>query len=91
MMNADTAQDLVLATGISTSVEQFLALAFTHVGLDWQDHVEVDERFLRPADAAALVGNSSRAAATIGWRARTDIAALARLMVDADMATLEAH
>jgi len=86
MMHAETAQDLVLATGVSTSVGGFLEHAFAHVGLDWEEHVEVDERFLRPADAAALVGNASCAAAAIGWRATTGVAALARLMVDADMA-----
>ena len=91
MMNAETPQDLVLATGVSTSVGDFLAHAFAHVGLDWQDHVEVDERFLRPADAAALVGNASRAAVAIGWRAQTDVGALARLMVDADLAALRAN
>ncbi|PTS89860.1 GDP-mannose 4,6-dehydratase, partial [Sphingomonas sp. HMWF008] len=65
--------------------------AFAHVGLDWRAHVEVDERFLRPADAAALVGNASRAADAIGWHAQTDVAALARLMVDADLAAIRAN
>lgn len=85
MMSADVPRDLILATGISTSVGQFLDHAFSHAGLDWRDHVEVDGKFLRPADAVALIGDPARAQAEIGWTARTDVAALARLMVDADL------
>lgn len=88
MMMADTAQDLVLATGVSTSVGQFLDYAFAHAGLDWHDHVERDPRFLRPADAAALVGDARRAGAAIGWRPKTDAATLARIMVDADLTAM---
>ena len=80
--------DFVIATGRLTSLEQFLDYAFSHAGLNWRDHVEVDPRFVRPSEPHKLVGDPSRAEAILGWKAKTTVPALARLMVDADMAQL---
>lgn len=89
MLQADQPRDYVLATGVGFTVREFLETAFQHAGLDWQDHLRFDERYLRPTEVDALVGDPARAAADLGWRATVDGMALARLMVDADIAALE--
>ncbi|GAA0306449.1 GDP-mannose 4,6-dehydratase [Sphingomonas oligophenolica] len=88
MLQVDAPEDLVIATGTSTTVRQFLEYAFGCVNLDWREHVACDERFLRPADAKLLVGDPARAKATIGWEAQTGAAELAEIMVRADIAAL---
>ncbi|MEE4213088.1 MAG: GDP-mannose 4,6-dehydratase [Parvularcula sp.] len=84
MLQAETAQDLVICTGEATSLEQFLDIAFRHACLNWRDHVETDPRFVRPSEPARLVGDPSGAEAAIGWRAETKAADVARLLVDVD-------
>ena len=81
--------DYVLATGVSHSIRDLLQLAFAHVGLDWRNHVQVDQRFLRPADATALLGDSSKARRVLGWQPSLDFAGLVRLMVDTDINRLK--
>jgi len=88
-LQADQPDDYVLATGAGVSVRDFLTTAFSHAGLDWHDHVRFDERYLRPAEVDALVGDPAKAAAELGWKATVDAHQLARLMVDADIAILE--
>jgi GDPmannose 4,6-dehydratase len=85
VLQADSPMDIVLATGVSTSVERFLEYAYSHVGLVWEDHVEVDAKFVRLADARALVGNPDTAKRVLGWSARVTAPELARIMVDADI------
>lgn len=80
--------DYVLATGTSHTVREFAQVAFKHVGLDWQQHVELDKRFVRPADAASLLGDASKADRILGWKAKTHMHELVRLMVDHDMKLL---
>lgn len=89
ILQADEPSDYVLATGTGTTVRDFLATAFSHVGLDWEEHVRFDERYLRPAEVDALQGDPTRADTELGWRATVDPHQLARLMVDADIAALE--
>lgn len=89
ILQADEPNDFVLATGRLTSLEEFLEYAFSHAGLEWRDHVEIDPRFVRPSEPHKLVGNPGRAEALLGWKAKTTAPALARLMVDADMANLK--
>lgn len=89
VLQADEPSDYVLATGTGTSVRDFLETAFAHAGLDWQQHVRFDERYLRPAEVDALQGDPTRAANELGWRTTVDPHHLARLMVDADIAALE--
>ncbi|WGL52062.1 GDP-mannose 4,6-dehydratase [Nocardioides sp. BP30] len=90
MLQQDEPADFVLATGVGSTVRDFCELAFSHVGLDWRDHVVTDPRFVRPAEVPELVGDASHAASELGWKATTSVGELARLMVDADLAALGA-
>jgi len=89
MLQADEPDDFVLATGEGRTVREFLEVAFAHAGLDWRQHVRFDERYLRPAEVDALVGDASKARETLGWAPTVHATDLARLMVDADVAELE--
>ncbi len=90
MLQHDKPDDYVLATGEAHTIGEFLDAAFEHAGLDWRRHVTFDERFTRPVENEALVGDSSRARRQLGWEPRTRLRALAALMVDADLAQLAA-
>ena len=90
LLQQESPVDIVLATGLSTSVEGFLEYAYSHVGLDWRDHVDVDAKFIRPADGQALVGNPEIANRLLGWSARVTAPDLARIMVDADIVSARA-
>jgi GDPmannose 4,6-dehydratase len=85
MLQQDAPDDLVLATGVSHTIRDLLDTAFTHVGLNWQDHVRIDERFNRPADACQLLGNPARAEKVLGWERSIDFRQLVQLMVDSDL------
>ena len=85
MLQQESPDDLVLATGVSHTIRDLLDTAFTHVGLNWQDHVTIDERFNRPADACQLLGNPARAEAALGWTRSIDFRQLVQLMVDSDL------
>jgi GDPmannose 4,6-dehydratase len=85
MLQQDTPGDYVVATGQTHSVRQLCELAFGHVGLDWAEHVVVDERFLRPAEVDLLVGDATKARAELGWEQTVDFPALVAMMVDADV------
>ncbi len=89
MLQQDEPDDYVICTGETHSVRTLCELAFEHVGLDYRDHVVVDERFIRPAEVDLLVGDSSKAAAAFGWHPKTSFVELVRLMVDADLALLQ--
>ncbi|MGG7508909.1 GDP-mannose 4,6-dehydratase [Plantibacter sp. YIM 135249] len=89
MLQADTPDDYVLATGTGITVRDFLETAFSHAGLNWQDHVKFDERYLRPTEVDALIGDPSKAKNELGWVPTIDGRGLAKLMVDADRAALE--
>ncbi len=88
MLQAERPDDYVLATGIGLTVRDFLDEAFSHVGLDWQRHVRFDERYLRPTEVDALVGDPTKAHAALGWKPTVDGRDLARIMVDADVEAL---
>ena len=88
MLQHDEPVDLVLATGVGTTVREFCELAFGHVGLDWHDYVICDQRYERPTEVDALIGDPSRARSVLGWKPETDVATLARLMVDADISIM---
>lgn len=89
MMQADEPDDFVLATGGDYTVRDFLEAAFTHAGLDWREHVRFDDRYLRPTEVDALVGDATKADVVLGWRPRVQTPELARIMVDADIAAFE--
>jgi GDPmannose 4,6-dehydratase len=88
MLQQDRADDYVIATGESHSVRELVDVAFGHVGLDWQKHVRLDPKFLRPAEVDLLVGDPSKARKTLGWRPEVDFVGLVKMMVDADVARL---
>ncbi len=89
MLQADEPEDFVVATGTGVSVREFVEAAFAHVGLDWREHVRFDERYLRPTEVDALIGDPSKARSRLGWEASVDPARLAQIMVEADIAALE--
>jgi len=88
MLQQDEPTDYVVATGTSYSVRDFLQFAFEHADLEWQKHVKFDDRYLRPAEVDSLIGDPSKAARDLGWKARVLPPELARIMVDADSAAL---
>lgn len=85
MLQQETPGDFVIATGVSHSVQDLVQTAFSHVGLEWQEYVRTDPRFLRPAEVDHLIGDSSRARAELGWQPTVDFKALVTMMVDADL------
>jgi GDPmannose 4,6-dehydratase len=89
MLQADEPDDYVLATGVPCTVREFLQIAFDHAGLDWEKHVRFDDRYLRPTEVDALIGDASKAEHVLGWKARVHASELARIMVAADTAALE--
>jgi GDPmannose 4,6-dehydratase len=88
MLQQDAADDFVIATGESHSVRELVEVAFAHAGLDWQKHVRLDPRYLRPAEVDHLIGDSSKAQRILGWRPEVDFKGLVTMMVDADVARL---
>jgi GDPmannose 4,6-dehydratase len=91
MLQQDTPDDYVVATGRTTSVRDFCKLAFSSVGLNMEDHVTVDERYLRPAEVDVLLGNPAKAKARLGWEAETSLEQLVAEMVEADLERLKRH
>ncbi len=89
MLQQDEAEDFVVSTGRTHSVRELLEVAFGHLGLNPSDYVEVDERFIRPADVDQLVGDSTKARQKLGWEPTVTFEGLVRMMVDHDMALLE--
>jgi GDPmannose 4,6-dehydratase len=91
MLQADHPEDLVIGTGTSLSVKDFVKEAFEHVDLDWEKYVRFDEKYLRPTEVDTLVADASKAERTIDWKASVQPKALAAIMVDHDIAALEGH
>ncbi len=83
--------DYVLATGVGASVREFADTAFAALGLNWRDHVQVDQNYLRPAEVEVLVGDASYAKAALGWAPQTLWKDLAHLMAEADWKQVEDH
>jgi GDPmannose 4,6-dehydratase len=85
MLQQERPDDYVIATGESISVREFLELVFGRLGLDWQAHVRIDPRYFRPAEVDHLEGDASKSRRLLGWQPKTDVRALAAIMVDADL------
>ena len=85
MLQQDQPGDYVVATGETHSVREFCELAFAHAGLNYQDHVTFDERFMRPAEVDLLVGDPTRASQVLGWKRDVDFPGLVQMMVEADL------
>ena len=92
MLQQEQSDDYVIATGETHSVQEFLDEAFRYAGMDWQDYVAFDPRYVRPAEVDLLVGDASKAKRMLGWEPRTQFRELVQLMVDADIeAVTQAH
>jgi len=88
MLQQDRPDDYVIATGKTHSVRQLCNEAFSHLGLNWQDHVVVDPAFIRPADVDQLVGDASKARQVLGWKPAVEFPELIAMMVESDLALL---
>lgn len=88
MLQADEPDDFVLATGTAYTVRDFVEAAFECAGLDWERHVRFDERYLRPTEVDALIGDASKAMAKLRWKALMHTPELARVMVQADLSAI---
>ena len=88
MLQHDKPMDYVLATGHAATIREFLAQAFEHLGLNWEEFVEFDAKYLRPTEVDSLIGDSSLAHHELGWKARTRSSDLAKIMVEADVEAL---
>jgi GDPmannose 4,6-dehydratase len=85
MLQKPESSDYVVATGIGATVRDFAEAAFSHVGMEWREYVEIDSKYQRPTEVEALIGDASKAKLELGWQAQTDWKGLAKLMVDHDM------
>lgn len=86
MLQKPESSDYVVATGVGATVRDFARISFAHAGLDWEKYVEVDEKYQRPTEVDALIGDPSKAKKELNWTAKTHWESLAKLMVDADLA-----
>jgi len=89
MMQVDKADDFVVATGETHTIQELCEEAFNYVGLNWKDHVTIDKRFVRPTETGPLVGDASKAKKILGWTPKTNFKELVRIMVDAHLARLK--
>ena len=85
MLQQDKADDFVVASGETHSVRKFLEIAFSHVGLNYEDYVVIDPEFIRPAEVELLLGNPAKAKQKLGWQPKVSFEQLVTMMVDADM------
>jgi len=89
MLQQETADDYVVATGQTTTVRDMCRIAFDHVGLKMDDHLIIDPAFYRPAEVEVLLGNPEKARRVLGWKAETDLDTMIREMVEADLVRLK--
>ncbi|HEX8451762.1 MAG TPA: GDP-mannose 4,6-dehydratase [Longimicrobium sp.] len=88
MLQQEEPRDYVVATGETYSVQDLVSTAFEHAGLDWREHVVLDERFVRPAEVDLLIGSPAKAKAEMGWEPEVGFRQLVTMMVDADLERL---
>ena len=89
MLQLDEPEDFVIATGRCCTVEDWLVAAFASLGMSWREHVEIDERYIRPVEVNELRGDVGKALAKLAWHASTDMGGLCKLMVEADLRLAE--
>ena len=85
MLQKEQSSDYVVATGVGATVRDFANAAFSRAGLNWQNHIEVDQKYIRPTEVDALIGDPSKVESELNWKAKTHWKELAELMVDADI------
>jgi len=88
MLQQPKSSDFVVATGLGATVKDFAEKAFSHAGLEWEKYVEIDQKYARPTEVDALIGDPSKAKRELGWSATTHWQDLAKLMVDADLESI---
>ena len=88
MLQQPKSGDFVVATGVGATVKDFAEKAFTHAGLEWEKYVEIDQKYARPTEVDALIGDPSKAKSELGWSAKTHWQDLAKLMIDADLESI---
>jgi GDPmannose 4,6-dehydratase len=88
MMQQEKPDNFVIASGKSHSIREFVDIAFSHIGLDWQEYVEVDKSFFRPAEIYDLVGDYRKAERVLGWKPKTSFEDLVKIMVDNEIKKL---
>jgi GDPmannose 4,6-dehydratase len=91
MLQQDIPSDFVIATGVRATVRDFCRESFAHLGMNYEDHVVVDENYFRPTEVDALIGDPRKAKEILGWEARTTWKELATLMVDADRSLINSQ
>ena len=89
MLQQDKAEDFVVGTGENHSVQEYVEMAFAHVGLDWQEYVKQDEAFMRPAEVDTLLANPEKAKKVLGWEPKVSFAELVKMMVDSELELLK--
>ncbi len=89
MLQQETPEDYVIATGETNTVQRMVEIAFARAGLDWEKYVVVDPKFYRPAEVHLLQGDSSKARRQLGWKPEVDFSGLIEMMVDADIERVE--
>ncbi|KHL92657.1 GDP-D-mannose dehydratase [Paenibacillus sp. IHB B 3415] len=85
MLQQDKADDFVISTGETHTIEELVEIAFSHVGLNWRDYVVVDQKFVRPAEVDLLLGDCNKAKQELGWDLEVGFEQLVKMMVDSDM------
>ena len=85
MLQQDSPEDFVIATGQAHTVSQMLDVAFGYLDLDWHDHVQLDQRYLRPTEVDLLLGDAGKARSKLGWKPTVGFEELIKMMVDADL------
>jgi len=89
MLQREKPDNYVIASGVAHSVKDFLQVAFDHAGLDWQEHVGIDQRFVRPAEVDHLIGDTTKARNELDWVPKVSFEELVKMMVDSDLDLLE--
>jgi GDPmannose 4,6-dehydratase len=88
MLQQDTADDYVIATGETHTVQELVEIAFERAGLDWKRYVKLDKAFIRPAEVDLLIGDPSKAEKKLGWKPKVSFPQMIHMMVDADIERL---
>lgn len=88
MLQQDKADDFVISTGETHTIEELVEIAFSHVGLNWRDYVVIDQKFVRPAEVDLLLGDCTKAKEKLGWELEVGFEQLVKMMVDSDLEKL---
>jgi GDPmannose 4,6-dehydratase len=91
MLQQDEPDDYVVGSGVAPTIREFVQEAFDYAGMDWEQHVEIDQRYFRPTEVDHLLADSSKAKRELGWEPKITFKPLVRIMVDADLEAVGAE